>query len=150
MNNNIKANGFTLIELLVVIAVIGVLVSVSLFGLRQARESARDTARKSDLEAIRSALELYKADCNRYPAAASVPFGGDLVGDGVNCDAGNVYRRDIPDDVVTGRNYDYVYDTPSGGYTLCAALETETTEHAYCNDASANCAETCSYGVINP
>ena len=85
-------NGFTLIELLVVISIIGILVGVSIFGLSGARESARDARRKSDLELIKSGLELYRADCNRYPA--SLPAAGsNLVGSTppTACMATNIY-----------------------------------------------------------
>ncbi len=58
--------GFTLIEMLVVIAIIGIVVSLSLFGLNGARESSRDAKRKSDLELIRAAIETYRSDCNNY------------------------------------------------------------------------------------
>lgn len=140
-----KADGFTLIELLIVISIIGLLAGLSLFALRGTRESARDARRKSDLEAIRSALEIYKADCNRYPG--SIAFGGNLVGDGTNCPATNVYIESVPDDILSGRNYSY---TPSGAppatYTLCAALEDETTAVSGCG----SCGETCSYAVKNP
>ena len=73
---------FTLIELLVVISIIGILIAISIFGLSGARESARDARRKSDLELIRSGLELYKADCNTYPG--SITFGNSLIGT-INC-----------------------------------------------------------------
>ncbi len=64
MNSN---RGFTLIELLVVIAIIGVLSSVVLASLNQARVKARDTSRISQLTEIRKALELYYLDRGYYP-----------------------------------------------------------------------------------
>lgn len=61
--------GFTLIELLVVIAIIGVLAatSVALINPDQQFKKARDTKRKADLQQIRAALELYRADNGSYP-----------------------------------------------------------------------------------
>lgn len=56
-----------MIELLVVIVIIGILTSVSIFALAGSRETSRDARRKADLEKIRSALELYKADNGCYP-----------------------------------------------------------------------------------
>ncbi len=59
--------GFTLIELLVVIAIIGILSAVGLIALNGAREKARDSKRKSDLNSIRTALALYYDTANSYP-----------------------------------------------------------------------------------
>jgi prepilin-type N-terminal cleavage/methylation domain-containing protein len=66
-----KSSGFTLIELLVVIAIIGVLASVVLGSLNQARGKARDTVRKSNLRQISVALELYYDKYNTYLVAGS-------------------------------------------------------------------------------
>ena len=52
---------------MIVLAIIGIVVAMSLFGLQKARENTRDAKRKSDLESVRSALELYKADNGGYP-----------------------------------------------------------------------------------
>lgn len=73
--------GFTLVELLVAISIIGVILSISFFGIQNARKSSRDAKRKSDLESVRSALEMYKADTGKYPStsggmnlSSSLPF----------------------------------------------------------------------------
>jgi len=116
-------SGFTLIELLVVMSVIAVLAAMSLFALQGARESARDTRRKADLETIRSGLELYRSDCGGYPAALP-SSGASLTGTGdPGCPSTNVYIREIPGDPIPGRDYAYIGGTPSNSYTLCAALE---------------------------
>lgn len=65
-----KQNGFTLIELLVVIAVIGILASVVMASLNSARGKARDAKRVSDMQQMRTALELYYADNGSYPGIA--------------------------------------------------------------------------------
>jgi len=58
--------GFTLIELLVVISIIGLLSSIVLASLSVAREKARDSKRKQDMEQYKIALELYYSDNGNY------------------------------------------------------------------------------------
>ena len=67
-----KSNkGFTLIELLVVIAIIGLLSTLAVVALNSARQKARDSKRVADVKQIQTALELYYADLNGYPTAAT-------------------------------------------------------------------------------
>ncbi|MDE2213039.1 MAG: prepilin-type N-terminal cleavage/methylation domain-containing protein [Patescibacteria group bacterium] len=66
-----KARGFTLIELLVVIAIIAILASIILASLNTARSKSRDARRVSDIQEVRTALELYNNDFATYPAVAS-------------------------------------------------------------------------------
>lgn len=58
--------GFTLIELLVVISIIGLLSTLAVVSLNNARAKARDARRLSDLKAIQTALEIYRDDNNDY------------------------------------------------------------------------------------
>lgn len=140
--------GFTLIELLVVIAIIGVLTGISVFALAGSRESARDTKRKTDLEQIRSGLQIYRADCSRFPA--SLTWNGTLVGNGTNCPAANVYMQVVPQDPTTGRSYGYrATGTPPTSYVICAALEEVTTADARCSGITCGTG-VCSYSVTNP
>lgn len=59
--------GFTLIELLVVIAIIGILSSIVLSSLNDARAKARDVRRYADLNQLQLALEFYYGDNASYP-----------------------------------------------------------------------------------
>ncbi len=66
--DNMKNNkGFTLIELLVVIAIIGLLSTLAVVALNNAREKARDAKRVADVKRIQTALELYFDTNGGYP-----------------------------------------------------------------------------------
>ena len=143
--NRNRNSGFTLIELLVVISIIVIITSLSLFGIQNARKSARDAKRKSDLESIRSALEMYKADCHSYPSS---PGGGaSLVGDDSSdaCSSSNVYLQSWPVDPLSPTR-EYSYSPSSDTYTLCAALENGSGSVSGCG----SCGETCNYKTTNP
>lgn len=74
LNKN-KESGFTLIELLVVIAIIGILSTVVLASLSEARTKARDAQRMSDVEEISKALMLFAADNgDSYPAVSACDY----------------------------------------------------------------------------
>jgi len=60
---------FTLIELLVVIAIIGILATISVIALQNARAKSRDAKRVGDMKQIQTALELFFNDKGRYPTA---------------------------------------------------------------------------------
>ena len=70
-----EKKAFTLIELLVVIAIIGLLSTLSILALNQARARARDTKRISDVRQIQTALELYYNEVGDYPDTADVKPG---------------------------------------------------------------------------
>ena len=70
--------GFTLLELLVVVAIIGLLASIILASMKNAREKARYSRTKEELHQFATALELYASDHNgMYPAdvTRSIPPG---------------------------------------------------------------------------
>ena len=148
-----KNNGFTLLELLIAIAIIAILTSLSLVALGGAREQARDGRRKSDLETIRSALELYKADCNQYPAAGAFPAVGSALSG--TCSGGtNTYLQKRPGDPsgTTFGSYSYVpvlTGTSYTSYTLCARLEDPPTSPDISGCGSCG-AGSCGYKVTNP
>jgi prepilin-type N-terminal cleavage/methylation domain-containing protein len=63
--------GFTLIELLVVIAIIGLLASIVLVSLNNARKKGRDVRRLADLNQLEKALSLYYDNNGFYPQTGS-------------------------------------------------------------------------------
>jgi len=104
-----KRTGFTLIELLVAMTIVAILMGIALVSFQGARKSSRDGKRKADLEQVRSALEMYRADNGGYPVG-SLSSGGNIL----------PYMT-IPDDPVPGRKY--IYSSDGVTYNLCAALE---------------------------
>lgn len=68
-------NAFTLIELLVVIAIIGLLATISVIALNNARAKARDAKRVADVKQVQTALELFFNDKGRYPTTAEFSSG---------------------------------------------------------------------------
>lgn len=70
----IFVRGFTLIELLVVIAIIGILSSIILVSLSSARTKGNDAKVKEQLNAVRTAVEMYANDNNgSYVASSFTP-----------------------------------------------------------------------------
>ena len=67
-----KAGAFTLIELLMVIAIIGVLVSLLLPSLSQAKIRTRDTQCLGNFKQIGIAFKVYADDHGRYPPGGIV------------------------------------------------------------------------------
>jgi general secretion pathway protein G len=59
--------GFTLVELIIVIAIIGILASIVLANLGNAKNTSRDATRVSDIKNIQLALGQYFNDKLRYP-----------------------------------------------------------------------------------
>lgn len=142
-------SGFSLIELLIVMMIIGILVTISVFALVQARQSGRDAKRKTDLEQIKSGMEIYRADCNRYPATLPNP-GNALNGDNSvsSCRNTNVYISSMPPDPQTGRTYSYTINATRTQYTLCASLEGGTGTAAGCGSCGSGVQ--CNYKVTGP
>ncbi|MDP3954087.1 MAG: prepilin-type N-terminal cleavage/methylation domain-containing protein [bacterium] len=66
-NRKNPSEGFTLVELLVVIAIIGILATLLLLQLTVARGKARDVKRISDINQMRTSVELYFDDNAQYP-----------------------------------------------------------------------------------
>lgn len=62
---------FTLIELLVVILIIGLLTGVATTSFLNAQRNSRDSARKSNVNAIAGAVEAYRTAKGKYPGAAT-------------------------------------------------------------------------------
>ena len=131
-----RSQGFTLIELLVVIAIIGILSSVVLVSLNQARGKARDAARISAVQQMEKAIELYYFDHGHYPphSYTMTPHqdGSTFLECGYQdrwCDLEDIlapYISQLPRDDLgakTNRRYLYKSNSPHDMYGLSVILE---------------------------
>jgi prepilin-type N-terminal cleavage/methylation domain-containing protein len=64
------SRGFTIVELLIVIVVIGILAALVIVTYNGIQSKARDTERKTDVNALSSHLEAYFAQAAKYPTLA--------------------------------------------------------------------------------
>lgn len=68
-----RANrGFTIVELLIVIVVIGILAALVVTTYNGIQQKARDTERKTDINALHGQIEAYQAQNGKYPTLANV------------------------------------------------------------------------------
>jgi len=122
--------GFTLIELLVVIAIIGILSTLAIVALGNARARSRDAKRVSDIRQITSALELYFNDNGQYPSF--VTPGQSLAGTG-----GTVYMAVVPSNptpiadgacpsTLTPTNYAYSQIAGNSSYVITYCIGSGT------------------------
>ncbi len=61
-------SGFTLIEIMVVVVILGILASVIVPKIMDNPDKARVVKAKNDVQAMKSALDLYKLDNFNYPS----------------------------------------------------------------------------------
>lgn len=148
-------NGFTLIELLIAVSIIAVLGVIALVSYGSAQKKSRDARRKADLEQIRQALEMYRADNSAYPSnvgAASFTQTSNLNTPLVT----SGYMPLIPDDPLGG-TYHYYYRTDKNtnniyvSYCLSALLESPDSSYTNICPATSNAPYTGqNYVVANP
>jgi len=108
---------FTLIELLIVIGILAVLFAIVLFAINPQRqfEAARDTQRRSDVNAILNAVYQYTADNKGALPPAITAVSSDISNSGIDLCAtlAPTYIAQIPT------------DPSAGSYTSCAAYDTK-------------------------
>ena len=120
----INQKGFTLIELLVVIAIIGLLSTLAVVALNNARSKSRDARRLSDIKQIQTALELYYNDAGGYPAAITA---GSALSSGTVTYMGTVPAAPTPADgssCQTSNPYTYtaIGNSPFSSYKITYCL----------------------------
>jgi general secretion pathway protein G len=69
-----QKKGFTLLEVLVAATIMLVLTAVGMTSYSSVTRKSRDARRISDLEQMRQALEMYRADNGYYPAVNTAAF----------------------------------------------------------------------------
>lgn len=120
--------GFTLIELLVVVAIIGLLSTLAVVALGNARKKANDAKRVSDVKQLQTALELYYTDNNAYPTTDGPVDLGDATHACLNSDGFAAtgcltpYMGLVP--TGPGSSEYYVYTSADGStYSITVELE---------------------------
>lgn len=146
-----KSNrGFTIIELLVAATVIAVLITIGMVSYAPVNKRSRDTKRKSDVEQLRSALEMYRADNGYYPNTGG---GSWTNASGLSGVLVASYMPVIPTDP-KAYPYEYQATNLSGGqyygYCLTAYLESEDPADTCAPDAANQPSGTYMYGVKSP
>ncbi len=107
--------GFTLVELMVVVAIIAVIAGIIIPNYVHARRQAAVSNTQANLKQIATALELYFADKQDYPAGSRVNVTPALFGG-----AGNSYLNATPQ----SGHQDYLY-TYGGGSGLAPTYDVE-------------------------
>lgn len=128
--------GFTLIEVLVAATIIAVLAAVGFASYSKVNQKSRDSKRKSDIEQLRSAVEMYRADNGFYPNAGT---GSWTNASDLSTTLVSTYMPAIPSDPKAAQTYRYMATNVSGGnyygYCLSALLESENPSDTCTPDA---------------
>ncbi|MCK4781796.1 prepilin-type N-terminal cleavage/methylation domain-containing protein [Candidatus Parcubacteria bacterium] len=128
--------GFTLIELLVAIAILGLLSSMVLVHLKNAKASARDGERKGEVDSIRKALAFYYTEHGEYPESEEwISLEKDAKDNGLISQALAEWLPDMPEDPLwektkdNGEPFSYQYSTEGTegqGYKIHSEMEGES------------------------
>lgn len=112
-----RKNGFSLIELLVVTTIIVILAAVGMVSFTSAGRNARNGKRKADMETVRQALVLYRADMSSYPTGSYTAMVGTL-----SSPSNSYLSQPTPQDPKYA-TMQYSYNPTANGFCLCATIE---------------------------
>jgi len=117
-----KNKGFTLIELLVVIAIIGILATIVLVSLGEARNKAKDAAIKAELSGLRASAEMFASDHSNLYTGFDTDPDTLRVGTGITSNGSNM-----------------ICTVSAGGdaWAACAQLTADTADY-FCADSAGN------------
>jgi general secretion pathway protein G len=121
-------SGFTLVEILIVVVILGILAAIVIPQFTQASTEARESSLVSNLQTIRSQIELYKIQHNDLPPTDAASFETQMIGftyaDRTTALAAGVgvfgpYLQKVPVNPFTPANSNVtgVVGTDSWGYT---------------------------------
>ena len=131
---------YTLIEILIVATIIVLLTAVAVVSYSNFLKQSRDAKRKTDIEQIRAALEMYRSDSDSYD-----PYASDNCASYVSLTLGSPkYIQSMPADPKSSSGFYYRCDIAADDYTIGAFLETGT-ETPSCGNCGATTA--CNYCV---
>lgn len=133
-----------MIELLVSMGIIAVLTSMAVFNFNLSRIRARDVQRKSDVDQIQKAMEVYKNDTGSYPTGAFSDLMSALLG-------GKYVKKGFDDPKGAGDWLTYYYVPEAGAapknYYLLTCLENPADPSK--TTIAANCAKFTGVGFVN-
>jgi len=129
------AKAFSLIELMVVMTVMAILFAVASISYGSVMKSSRDAKRKIDMESIRQALVLYRAEEGKYPISSDYPMSCGDSGSNVNgtygiCSTSKTFLRTLPVDPKSSESYLYTpaVCTTVGSVTTCTAFTIKSSQ----------------------
>lgn len=116
-----QQKGFTIVELLIVIVVIGILATLVIVTFTGIQQRARNTKRQTDINAVQSHVEAFKAQNGYYPTLAHIND--------------STWRKTN----MQGLDPDALQDPKGSSQTLAATTSGTTYGYAPVNDAGTDC-----------
>ena len=145
MKQKVYKEAFTLVEIIIVISIIALIATIGIGSYSALNKNARNARRKTDLEQVRSALELYKSNNGVYPTTGGGWYGTCTAGwatvtsDYVPNIVTDGYIQKLPQDPRNGQSFSpcndgsmvcYTYRSDGKDFKLIAVCGAETTPNS--------------------